>query len=162
LLIGLNSFNRGNLMKKLRQRKVMVVLVAIGVALLCFGSHFAWRGITHHGDGVWTFGGYESESHGDMGSDEHAEVISEHQFKRECYVTAVMFFVMGVGILSGVISKWREKNELEKSWKRMISNPDNIKDIHKHPENYRDDFKKWIKENRPDLAFWDLPPNSSN
>jgi hypothetical protein len=73
-----------------------------------------------------------------------------------------MFFSVGGVILWEVVKKWKERDELEKSWKRMISNPDNIQDINKHPENYRDDFKQWIKENHPHLAFWDLPPNSSN
>jgi hypothetical protein len=62
--------------------------------------------------------------------------------------------------LWNVIKKWKERDELEKSWKRMISNTDNIEDIHKHPENYRDEFKQWVKENHPHLASWNLPPNS--
>ena len=139
-----------------------MALMLAAAFLFYFGGHFAWEGIAHHGNGVWEFGGDEPGTGGQLGTNEHQDVIPEGQYKRECYVTAALFFFFGGIVLWDVIKKWKERNELEKSWKRMISNPDNIQDIHKHPENYRDDFKQWIKENHPHLAFWDLPPHSSN
>jgi len=140
----------------------MLALMLAAAFLFYFGGRFAWEGITHRGNGVWDFGGDEPGTGGQLGTDEHQDVIPEDQNKRECYVDAAMFFSVGGVILWEVVKKWKERDELEKSWKRMISNPDNIQDINKHPENYRDDFKQWIKENHPHLAFWDLPPNSSN
>ena len=89
-------------------------------------------------------------------------MIPEHQYKRECYGLAGMFFLFGGGLLWEVTRAWKERSELEETWKRMISNPENLKDIHKHPEIYRDDFKQWIKENHPHLSIWTLPPHSSN
>ena len=134
----------------------MVALMAAAAALFYFGGHFAWDGITHHGSGVWEFGGYDS------GADEYQAVIPEAEYKRHCYVGAVMFFVFAGIFMVGGIEKWRERNELEKSWERAISNPENLQEIHKHPELYRDDFKMWINENHPNLKIWTLPPNSSN
>ncbi len=122
----------------------MASLMALGIVLLFLGVYGAWDGVTHVGPGVWTFGGDDV--------DDHSEVVSEAQYKRECYRAAVMFFVFGGLILCGATENWKERNRLEKSWERTISNPENVQDIHKHPENYRDDFKKWIKENHPELA----------
>jgi hypothetical protein len=47
----------------------------------------------------------------------------------------------------------KEKNELEKSWVRIILNPNNVQEIRRHPEYYRDDFKQWIREIQPDLLL---------
>jgi hypothetical protein len=149
-------------MKKIKHRKGMVALMLAAAVLFYFGGHFAWDGITHHGSGVWQFGGDEPGTDGQIGTDEFSEVIPETQYKRECYAAAVMFFVFGGGILWEVIKKWKERNELEKSWERTVSNPESLQEVHKHPELYRDDFKKWINENHPNLKIWTLPPHSSN
>jgi hypothetical protein len=68
---------------------------------------------------------------------------------RERHTFAVMFCGGGLWLLWGVLKAWKERNELEESWKRIISNPDSLQDIHKHPEHYRDDFKRWVEENHP-------------
>ena len=128
----------------------MVALAALAIALLYGGGDSVWEGVTHHGSGVWTFDGDEPE------------FVSEHQYKRECYCNAVMFFLFAGGLLWGVIGTWKERDELENSWERTISNPENQQDVQKHPELYRDDFKKWINENHPHLKIWTVPPNSSN
>lgn len=140
----------------------MVALMLVAAVMLYLGGHFAWRGITHHGSGVWEFGGDEPGTGGNLGTDEHREVIPEGQYKRECYATMALFFFFGGVVLADAIRRWKERNDLETSWKRMIANADNIQSLHNNPKFYRDDFKQWIKENRPDLAFWELPPNSSN
>lgn len=140
----------------------MLALMLAAAALFYFGGHFAWQGITHHGSGVWEFGGDEPGTGGQIGTDEIREVIPEARYKRECYATSVMFFVFAGTILCGAIQAWRKRDELEKSWERTISNPENLQEVHKHPELYRDDFKKWINENHPNLRIWTLPPNSSN
>jgi hypothetical protein len=149
-------------MKKLKQRRGMVALAALAIALLCGGGDSVWEGLTHHGSGVWTFGGDEPGTGGNVGTDEHSEIVSEHQYKRECYRNAVVFFLFAGGLLWGVIGTWKERDELENSWERAISHPESLQDIHKHPEFYRKDFKKWINENHPHLKIWTLPPNSSN
>ena len=149
-------------MKKIRQRKGMVALMALAAVLLHLGGYGVLKGITHHGNGVWEFGGDEPGTGGSLGTDEYRDVVSEDQYKRECYVTAALFLFFGGIVLWDGIKKWKERDELEKSWERMISNYDNVQEIHKHPENYRGDFKQWIKENHPHLAFVELPPNNSN
>jgi hypothetical protein len=148
--------------KKIKQRKGMAALMALAAVLLYMGGYGVWLGITHVGPGVWEFGGDEPGTGGGLGVDEYQAVIPSNQYKRECYASAAMFFFFGGVILWQVVKKWKERNELEKSWEQMLSNPDNIQEIHKHPENYRNDFKQWIRENHPHLAFWELPPNSSN
>jgi hypothetical protein len=138
----------------------MVALMAVLAVLLSIGGNSVWNAITHVGPGVWTVGGDEAGTVGQLGTGEHQDVIPGSQYKRECYATAALSFFLGGIVLWNVVKKWKERDELEKSWERMISNPDDIEDIHMHPENYRDDFKQWIKENHPHLAFWNLPPNS--
>jgi hypothetical protein len=138
----------------------MVALMAISAVLVSIGGNSVWNGITYVGPGVWTFGGDEAGMVGQLGTGEHQDVIPGSQYKRECHATAALSFFLGGIVLWNVIKKWKERDELEKSWKRMISNTDNIEDIHKHPENYRDEFKQWVKENHPHLASWNLPPNS--
>jgi hypothetical protein len=149
-------------MKKIKQRKGMLALMALAAVLLYLGGYGVLKGITHHGNGVWEFGGDEPGTGGSLGTDEYQDVISEGQYKRECYVTAALFLFFGGIVLWDGIKKWKERDELEKSWKQIISNPDSVLELHKHPETYRDDFKQWIKDNHPQLAFWELPPNSSN
>jgi hypothetical protein len=149
-------------MKKLKQRKGMVGLIIVAAVLFYLGGGSVWRGITHHGKGWREYGGAAPESSGLPDTDEHWEQVSETQYKRECYADGVMFFIVGGVILAGVIKEWREQDGLEKSWKRLISNPEGLQEVHKHPELYRDDFKKWVKENHPHLSIWTLPPNSSN
>ena len=72
------------------------------------------------------------------------------------------FFLMLVGVGIWVaVAKWaneenkieKEKDELKKSWVRMILNPINVQEIRRHPENYRDDFKQWIREIQPDFLL---------
>jgi len=138
----------------------MVALMAVLAVLLSIGGNSVWNGITHVGPGVRTFGGAEAGTVGQLGTGEQQDVIPGSQYKRECYATSALSFFLGGIVLWNIIKQWKERDELEKSWKRMVSNPDNIEDIHKHPENYRDDFKQWIKENHPHSAFWNLPPNS--
>jgi hypothetical protein len=88
--------------------------------------------------------------------------ITEAQYKRECYVTAGLFFWGGGVLLWELITKWKERNELEKSWERTISNPENVQMIRHHPELYRDDFKQWIKENHPNLLLRSKTGNPEN
>lgn len=76
--------------------------------------------------------------------------------------------LVGLGIWVAV-AKWaneedklrKEKTELEKSWVRMILNPNNLQEIRRHPEHYRDDFKQWIKEIQPDLLLQADRPQES-
>ncbi|HEY1718231.1 MAG TPA: hypothetical protein VGH42_08050 [Verrucomicrobiae bacterium] len=149
-------------MKKIIQRKGLVGLAILGTFVIWMGCRCGWDGYTHHGKGTWTFGGDESGTGGALGSDEYQDTIPEDQYKRESYINAVTFFIIGGLMLQHAIVKWRERNELEKSWKRMLENTKAMDELHQKPELYRDDFKQWIKENHPHLAFWELPPNSSN
>ncbi|HEX7570811.1 MAG TPA: hypothetical protein VF492_09925 [Verrucomicrobiae bacterium] len=88
-----------------------------------------------------------------MGTDEFRDVIPEDQYKRERYVSATMFFLLGGITLRHVIGKWRDLNDLEETWKKIISDPERLQDIHRHPASYRDDFKKWIAVNHPNLLL---------
>lgn len=146
-------------MKKVKQRKGMVALMALAAVLLCFGGHLVWVGITHVGPGVWMYGGEDFTGHAE---DEHAEVIPQTEYRRQCFVSGTFTLLVAGAILWPVVKAWKEQNELEISWERTVSNPDSLQEVHKHPELYRDDFKKWINENHPNLKIWNPPPNSSN
>lgn len=149
-------------MKKLRQRKGVVALAVLSVVLFVLAGHCAWDGLTHRGNGVWLFGGDKPGTGGQIGTDEFEAVIPEAQYKRNCYGAAGLFFVFGAGFLWEVTRAWKARNDLENSWERMIANPDNLQEVHKHPERYRDDFKRWINQNHPALRIWTVPPDSSN
>jgi hypothetical protein len=146
-------------MKKIRQRKAMAALMALGIVLLFLGVYGAWSGATHVGPGVWTFGGDEPGTGGALGTDEHQEVIQQDEYRRQYYACAVMFFALGGVLLYGSRKDWKardklekEQNELAKAWELTISNPENVQKMQQHPELYRDDFKQWIKENHPELS----------
>jgi hypothetical protein len=66
---------------------------------------------------------------------------------------AVLWFGLGGWVLWLGIKKQKERNEQEASWKQSVSDQDNVQDIQRHPENYRDDFKKWLNENHPNLLL---------
>ena len=71
---------------------------------------------------------------------------------------ALFWFGFGGWVFWLGVKKWKERNELEKSWEQIISNPYSIQEIRRHPEYYRDDFKQWIEEHHPNLI---LPAEAS-
>lgn len=150
---GFDWFCEATHMKKIKRRKGKVALMALGAVLLYMGGHSLWDGTAHVGSGVWVFGGDEPGTGGAAGTDEYQDVIPENEYKRQCYVYAAMFFLFGGFLLWGVIKWWKERNDLEKTWGRMILDPNCVQDIRRHPEAYRDDFKQWIKEIQPDLIL---------
>ena len=78
--------------------------VAMSAAVVCVGSDFAWRGATHRGVGVWSYGGGETIG-GGFAADEHTEVVSEGVYRHECYLAAGMFFVVAAGCLWNVVAR---------------------------------------------------------
>ena len=130
----------------------MVALIVLALVLLSMGGDLLWAGKTHVGSGLWRYGG---DSPGDYGGSEPEVTmkVSEEQYKRNCYVGGGMLSLFGGVILWGVIRAWKERNHLEKSWERTISNPQNIQDISQHLDLYRDDFRQWVKENHPNLLL---------
>jgi hypothetical protein len=97
-----------------------------------------------------------------LGASELAKTIRHDGFSIDALRSDSAFFtmLMFVGIWVWV-AKWaneereleKAKNELEKEWVRIILNPNNVQEIRLHPENYRDDFKEWIKEIKPELLL---------
>ena len=87
----------------------MVGALLLGVLFLFLAAHFAWDGATHKGKGRWTFGG--PAPYGGIGEDEHSELISEKHYKRQCYVTAGVFFVAGTLACAVALDKWKGRTE---------------------------------------------------
>jgi len=138
-------------MRKFIQRRWIVAWFIASGFLFYFGSHFLWQAITHKGSGVWTFGGDEPGTGGQLGSDEYQAVISGGEYKRQCEVNACMFFVIGGLIVAEAIRRWKDRTDCELTWQRMITHPKNIQDMKENPDIFRDDFKQWVKENHPEL-----------
>src|SRR5260370_30328675 len=103
-------------MKKIKQRKGMVALIALAVVLLCGGGDLLWLGKTHIGLGRTLSGGFGDESRGDIGTDFRRGLISESEYKRQSYFEGGMLLLFGVVTLCGAIGAWKKRNELEKSW----------------------------------------------
>jgi hypothetical protein len=138
-------------MKKIKQRWGMVGLIALGAVLLYGSGVMLWGGITHVGPGVWRYGGEKYD--GRTGAEEYEAVIPEHQYKRNCYAAGASLFLIGGLFLYEGIKRWKERNELEKSWERAISNANNVQAIRQHPELYQDDFRQWIQESHPSVLL---------
>ena len=129
----------------------MLAFAALAAVLLWAGGNLIWDSITHIGPGMLTYGSYGSDYLPD--TDETQEVVPENQYKRELYVDGGFLIFVGAMFFWGVISAWKKRSELEKSWEPIISNPVKLQEIQKHPEIYRDDLKMWIKENHPNIKF---------
>lgn len=143
------SVGNGSPVKIFKHRKAMIGAMMLGAMLLSFGVDGLWRGLTHHGPGVWEFGGPEPGTGGNVETPEYRDTVSESSYKRLCYRDAATFFLFGGLFLYGAVDKWRERSDLEKSWRRRMSDPQFLRDVQVHPERYRDDFKQWIKETHP-------------
>ena len=149
-LLAFSLFDESNFdEKKIRQRKKLQAWLVVSLVLFLIGVHFLWAAMTHRGPGVWTFGGDEPGTDSSAGTEEFQEVIPQDEYRRYCYVSAAMFFLFGGVALSATIAGWKKRNELEEAWRRKISHPEGLQDIHKKPELYRDDFKQWLNENHP-------------
>lgn len=61
-----------------------------------------------------------------------------------------------------VVSEWKNRDELEAYWLKIISDPEYLEIIHSNPKVYRGDFKKWVELNHPHLKVWEPPENSQN
>jgi hypothetical protein len=92
-------------MKKFKQRRRMVALMAISAVLVSIGGNSVWDGITYVGPGVWTFGGDEGGMVGQLGTGEYQDVIPVSQYKRECYATAALSFFLGGIVLWNIVKK---------------------------------------------------------
>ena len=138
-------------MKKLKQRKGMTGFAVLAAVFLWFGVQSIWDAKTHVGPGVWTYGSVGSDYRPD--TDITEEVISEKQYKRNCYVRGGFFIFVGVIISRGMIEAWKKRNKLEKSWEEAISDPVNLQAIKKHPQFQDRDFLEWVGENHPDLRI---------
>jgi len=78
--------------------------MALGAVLLYFSGYSVWEGITHIGPSVWRYGGEKYD--GRIEAEEFEAVIREHQYKRNSYAAAVMFFVFGgVTLLGGGLAQ---------------------------------------------------------
>jgi hypothetical protein len=132
----------------------------LGTYLIWMGCCCGWKGYTHHAEGKWWFGGDEPGTGGAISTQEFQEMVSESEYKRQSYLASVILFFIGGWILWHSVSEWRERNNLEESWTLMISDPFNVQHINQHPETYRDDFRRWIKENHPHLTLKNSKPNN--
>jgi hypothetical protein len=137
---------------------VLGLIISHSVVGLVNAAHHKGPGFVDYGGGGYgEYGGLVGD---DFDSAPDVEKVSESEYKREKYSMHVMllgfgvFFWFGIAAYAKGINKLeKEKNELEKSWVRMILNPNNVQEIRRHPENYRDDFKQWIMEIQPDLLL---------
>jgi hypothetical protein len=153
-LIGDNSDHL--LISKLMFAGAVIGLVIIhSVVSIVNTSYHKGPGYVDYGSGVdGDYGGSDNSGEPDV------EKVSESEYKQQEY--SMNGVLLGFGLLSWFwVAKWaneeseqaKAKIAQEKSWTRMILNPDNVQEIRRHPENYRDDFKEWIKEIKPDLLL---------
>ena len=99
------------------------------------------------------------EQVGNVGTDEHTEIISEHQYKRECYrVCGGLLFLFAGGFLWGVN---RDMEGTRRTRKFMGAGDIESREPARRSRNIQSFigmiFKKWINENHPHLKIWTLP-----
>ena len=83
-------------------------LILVAAVSLLLGCNFTWKAVSHHGDGIWTFGGDKPGTDYAISTDEFNAVISETQYKRRCWTEAFIFFAAGLGISIGIIREWKK------------------------------------------------------
>jgi hypothetical protein len=157
LLVGDHSDNL--LISKLMFAGAMLgLIISHSVIGLVNTAHQKGTGFVDYGSG--SYGEYGGLAGDDSNSEPDVEKVSESEYKRHEYSTngtllgfGVLFWFLVADYAKGIIKLEKEKNELEKSWARIILNPNNVQDIRRHPEAYRDDFKQWIREIQPDLLL---------
>jgi len=157
LLVGDHSDNL--LISKLMfAGAVLGLIISHSVVRLVDTSHHKGPGFVDYGSG--SYGEYGGLAGDGSDSEPDVEKVSESEYKRQEYGTNGMllgfgvFFWFLVAVYAKEINKQeKEKNELEKSWVRIILNPNNVQEIRRHPQYYRDDFKQWIREIQPDLLL---------
>jgi hypothetical protein len=157
LLVGDHSDNL--LISKLMfAGAVFGLIISHSVVSLVNTSHHKGSGFVDYGSGG--YGEYGGLAGDDSDSEPDVEKVSESEYKQHEYTMngmllgfGVLFWFLVADYAKGLNKLEKEKSELEKSWVRIILNPDNVQDIRRHPETYRDDFKQWIKEIQPDLLL---------
>lgn len=157
LLIGDNSDNL--LISKLMfAGAVLGLIITHSVVRLVETSHHKGPGFVDYGGaGFGEYGGLVDD---DSNSEPDVEKVSESEYKRNEYSTNGTLLGLGVicwfwvaSYAKNISKLEKEKRELERSWVRTIVDTNNVQDIRRHPENYRDDFKQWMREIQPDLLL---------
>jgi hypothetical protein len=149
LIVGDNSDNL-LITKLMFAGPLLGLIISHSVVRLVDTAHHKGPGFVDYGSGGYGEGD-------DSDSEPDVEKVSESEYKRHEY--GVNGMLLGFGLMfwffvADYANKLeKEKNEREKSWVRTILNPKNVQDIRRHPENYRDDFKRWIKEIQPGLLL---------
>ena len=78
-----------------KTRTIILAMIAGGSFVLAI--HFAWDGLTHHGNGVWLYGGDVPGTGGQITTNEFWSVVSEKKYQRNCFAGTVMFLVVAAG-----------------------------------------------------------------
>jgi hypothetical protein len=157
LLVGDNSANL-LISKLMLAGAVLGLIISHSVLRLVDTSHHKGPGFADYG--AEGFGKYGGLAGGDSNYESAVEKASESEYKRHEYSMngtllgfGVMFWLWAASYAKGINKLEKEKKELEKSWVRTLLNPNSVQDIRLHPENYRDDFRQWIREIQPDLLL---------
>jgi len=131
---------------KILERQGTAGAIALGVVFLYIACCAAYWGVTNK-DGGWV-PAHEICNYSDQCNDVPGEYLQHDEYRDECYAGAATLFLVGGFFLIKGISAWRKRDELETSWKQISDNPDNLEEIRRNPQNYRDDFLQWLKMNR--------------
>jgi hypothetical protein len=160
LLFFLVGDNSDNLLtsKLMFAGAVLGLIISHSVVSLVNTSHHKGPGFVDYGsEGYGKYGGLAGD---DFDYEPDVEKVSESEYKRYEYSMngvllgfGVFFWFLVAAYAKEINGLEKEKNELEKSWVRMILNPNSVQEIRRHPEHYRDDFKQWIREIQPDLLL---------
>jgi len=99
------------LMEKIKQRKGVVLAMALGTLFLYGAADFWHEAHTHIGPGVVTYGGDKND--GRSGDDEVTVVASQREYRKNCKRNALIGLICGAGLLLPSVRYWRDLDRME-------------------------------------------------
>lgn len=138
------------LTKMLHERRPVTWQFIGSLIAFLFGCRMFYIAFTKHGSGIF------------LNEDTEPYPVPESEYKLHFYTYGTVLFVITIFALRSAFLSWKERDALEKTWLRMVSDPEQMRDIYKHPHVYRDDFKAWVSRHHPHLKVWTVPPNAAN
>ncbi|PWU20821.1 MAG: hypothetical protein C5B50_03070 [Verrucomicrobia bacterium] len=144
--------------RKIGERPGLCAAMVAGAVAIYVGGDFVWRGMTHRGPGIVTYGGDEPGTGGATSSPEFDAEVPEAEYRRKQYEYAFVFFIFGAVFLVEALKGWKERNKEERIYSRQIDAirkamlerripvAITLKELERWPGLWGDDFVRWARK----------------